>query len=70
MAQMSVPVIETARLRLRAFEVSDLDALATIYADPAVMRYIRNGVRSREQAMTNILTYASASARTINRQAR
>ncbi len=32
--------IETARLRLRPFTVADLDDLARLLADPAVMRYL------------------------------
>ena len=35
-----VPAIETRRLRLRGFTNDDLDALAAIYADPDVMRYM------------------------------
>jgi ribosomal-protein-alanine N-acetyltransferase len=35
-----VPAIETRRLRLRGFTKDDLDALAAIYADPDVMRYM------------------------------
>ena len=38
-----MPEIETAHLRLRMFRPDDLDALAPIYADPAVMRYMRTG---------------------------
>lgn len=36
-------VIETARLRLRMFRWADLDALAAIFADPDVMRYVAEG---------------------------
>ena len=38
-----VPVFETRRLRLRGFTNDDLDALAAIYADPDVMRYMPGG---------------------------
>lgn len=41
------PEIETARLQLRQFTPGDLDPLARIYRDPEVMRFIRNGVRTR-----------------------
>jgi len=34
------PTLLTPRLELRAFRPDDLDALAAIYADPEVMRYI------------------------------
>ena len=37
------PVIETTRLRLRGFTEYDLDALAEIYADPDVMRFMPGG---------------------------
>jgi RimJ/RimL family protein N-acetyltransferase len=36
-------VIETARLRLRLFRETDLDALARLNADPLVMRYLGFG---------------------------
>ena len=41
-------VLETARLTLRHLEPSDLDALATIQADPEVMRFFPAGPRSRD----------------------
>ena len=48
-------VIETPRLTLREFEEADLDALASIYADAEVMRFIgRGGVQTREQARAAI----------------
>ncbi len=39
----TIPVIETERLRLRAFREDDLDAFAAMSADPEVMRYIGSG---------------------------
>ena len=39
-----MPIVETARLRLRPFRPADLDALAAIYADPVVMRWMRTGL--------------------------
>lgn len=39
----TIPVVETERLRLRAFREDDLDAFAAMSADPAVMRYIGSG---------------------------
>ena len=51
-------IIETARLTLRPLVPGDLDALAAMYADPEVMRYIgTGGARGRDDA-----------ARTIERQ--
>ena len=41
-------VLETARLTLRHLEPEDLDALATIQADPEVMRFFPSGPRSRD----------------------
>lgn len=38
-----MPVIETPRLRLRAFTEADLDAYAAMSADPEVMRHIGTG---------------------------
>ncbi len=42
--------LETERLILRHLVPGDLDALATIEADPEVMRYFPSGPRSREEA--------------------
>jgi ribosomal-protein-alanine N-acetyltransferase len=57
------PTLLTPRLELRAFRPSDLDALAAIYADPEVMRYIRSGVaegpRTREQTAASMNAYAA-----------
>ena len=38
-----IPVVETARLRLRAFRDDDLDAFAAMCADEEVMRHVGNG---------------------------
>jgi RimJ/RimL family protein N-acetyltransferase len=42
------PTLETERLRLRAFKADDLDALAAMWADPQVVRFIGGHVLSRE----------------------
>ena len=34
-----MPVLETERLRLRALELADADALHEVFSDPEVMRY-------------------------------
>jgi RimJ/RimL family protein N-acetyltransferase len=52
------PVIETHRLRLRELQRTDGDRLASMYADPDVMRFIGKG---------GVLTAADA-ARSIERQ--
>jgi ribosomal-protein-alanine N-acetyltransferase len=44
-------ILETARLTLRPLTPGDLDALASMYADPEVMRYIgTGGPRGRDDA--------------------
>ncbi len=49
------PVLMTPRLELRPVAASDLDALAELYADPEVMRYIGNGLpRSREETAARL----------------
>jgi RimJ/RimL family protein N-acetyltransferase len=39
----TIPTVETARLRLRAFRAGDLDAYAAMQADPEVMRHLVDG---------------------------
>lgn len=36
-------ILRTERLRLRRFDLSDVDNLLTLYSDPAAMRYIDDG---------------------------
>jgi RimJ/RimL family protein N-acetyltransferase len=43
MSKFEVPTITTARLRLRAFRASDLDAYSAMQANPEVMRYMVMG---------------------------
>jgi RimJ/RimL family protein N-acetyltransferase len=43
MTIFEVPTVTTDRLRLRAFQASDLDAYATMQANPEVMRYLVTG---------------------------
>ena len=50
-----VPVIETARLRLRALSESDLDSHAAILGDPAVVRYLGGHTHSREESWRRML---------------
>ena len=42
------PTLETERLILRAFRADDLDALAAMWADPEVVRFIGGHALSRE----------------------
>lgn len=46
--------IETLRLHIRAFEASDVDAMAKIYGDPEVMRHVCMGVLDH-QGTTRLL---------------
>jgi RimJ/RimL family protein N-acetyltransferase len=43
MTTFEIPTVMTARLRLRAFRASDLDAYAAMQANPEVMRYLTMG---------------------------
>jgi RimJ/RimL family protein N-acetyltransferase len=51
-----VPPIETARLRLRAFRESDLEAHAAVMADPEVVRHLGGTPFSREDSWRRICT--------------
>ncbi len=42
--RVDVPLLETGRLRLRAFTAADLDAYAAMCADAEVMRFVGDGV--------------------------
>lgn len=53
---MPPTTLETERLWLRLPDMADLDALAAIYADPKVMRFIKNGTRTRLQAAEALRT--------------
>lgn len=54
---MSVPVLETARLRLREHRPSDLHAYAAMWADEDVVRHIGGVPLTREQSWARILQY-------------
>ena len=57
-AGRAAPVITTDRLTLRGWDDEDLDAYATLCADPQVMRYIGRGdPQSRDQAATAMATF-------------
>jgi RimJ/RimL family protein N-acetyltransferase len=43
MTTIIIPTLSSQRLTLRGFTAADLDALAPIYADPEVSRYIGDG---------------------------
>jgi RimJ/RimL family protein N-acetyltransferase len=49
------PVVQTARLRLRGFRASDLDAQAAAMADPGVVRHLGGSPFSREDTWRKML---------------
>ena len=53
-----IPVIETARLRLRGHGTQDFDALAAMWGDPAVARFIGGKPSTREEVWGRLLRYA------------
>ena len=50
-----VPIVETERLRLRAFRESDLDRWAAVMADPATVRYVGGQPLAREETWRRLL---------------
>ena len=58
MTIFEIPTLTTDRLRLRAFQASDLDAYASMQANPAVMRYLVTGRTStRAEVWRNMAGY-------------
>jgi RimJ/RimL family protein N-acetyltransferase len=57
-APMQAPLIETARLVLRPHRLDDFDALAAMWREPAIVRYISGKPSTREQSFTRLLRYA------------
>jgi len=51
-----IPVLETPRLKLRPHRVEDFEALATLWADPAVTRFIGKPA-TREESWARLLRY-------------
>lgn len=51
---MKIPTIETARLRLRAFESGDLERYAEMYADNRFVRYLGGKTLTKEQTWENL----------------
>ncbi len=54
---MDVPVIETQRLLLRGHRLDDFEALAAMWADPAVVRFIGGKPSTREESWARLLRY-------------
>jgi len=57
-AGLEVPVLETARLKLRGHRVDDFIYSATMWADPVVARFIGGKPLTEEEAWTKFLRYA------------
>jgi RimJ/RimL family protein N-acetyltransferase len=55
-----VPIIETARLRLRCLTERDLDPWTAVTADPEVVRYLGGAAISREETWRRILATVGA----------
>ncbi len=55
---MPAPLIETARLLLRAHRPADLDDCAALWADSVVTRYTSGRPFSREEVWARLLRYA------------
>ncbi|MGD9967781.1 MAG: GNAT family N-acetyltransferase [Hyphomonadaceae bacterium] len=53
-----VPVLETARLRLRAHELHDFDNSAAMWADARVTRFIGGKPSAREESWRRFMTFA------------
>lgn len=56
--ESSVPVLETARLRLRAHRADDHVACTAIWSDPEVTRYIGGRPFTAEEVWKRLLQYA------------
>lgn len=54
---MEVPVLETARLTLRAHGLDDFPALAAVWAEAAVVRYIGGKPSTPAEAWARLLRY-------------
>ncbi len=53
-----IPVLETARLRLRGHTPADLPACCALWADPQVTRYIGGRPQSAEETWARLLRYS------------
>ena len=55
---MNVPVVETARLRLRAHRLDDFEASFAMWSDPVVTRYIGGKPSTEQQTWSRMTSYA------------
>ena len=53
----AIPTLETARLQLRAHTEVDLPAMAAMWADPAVVRYLGSSPQSSQETWIRYLRY-------------
>ena len=56
-AGATIPVVETARLRLRPHTPADLDVATAMWADPAVTRFTGGRAFTREETWARLLRY-------------
>lgn len=54
---LSVPELETARLRLRGHRLDDFESLAAAWADPAVVRFLGGKPLGRDEAWLRMLRF-------------
>lgn len=54
---MTAPVLETGRLMLRGHRLGDFDAVAEMWADPAVVRFVSGKPSTREESWARLLRY-------------
>ena len=54
---VDIPVLETARLRLRGHRLEDFSDSARMWADPVVTRYIRSTPFTPEETWSRLLRY-------------
>lgn len=57
MSAAAAPVLETERLILRPHRAQDFDAVAQLWADPEVVRFISGTPASREESWARLLRY-------------
>ncbi len=52
---VEIPVLETSRLRLRAYRIEEFELYAAMWSEPAVVRYIGGSPMPREAAWIRFL---------------
>ena len=53
---VTMPEIETARVRLRYLTLEDLDDLFRIYSNPEVMKYVGKGARTKDETLSALVS--------------